>query len=46
MYGEGDAEEVVADAIEGQRDCVFIVTKSLSAPRVANGVAQGLRPQA
>jgi len=27
MYGEGGAEEVVADAIEGQRDCVFIVTK-------------------
>ena len=27
MYGEGDAEEVVADAIEGQRDRVFIVTK-------------------
>src|SRR5256886_6906262 len=27
MYGEGDAEKVVADAIEGQRDRVFIVTK-------------------
>jgi diketogulonate reductase-like aldo/keto reductase len=27
MYGEGGAEEVVADAIEGQRDRVFIVTK-------------------
>ena len=27
MYGEGGAEEVVADAIDGQRDRVFIVTK-------------------
>jgi diketogulonate reductase-like aldo/keto reductase len=28
MYGEGDAEKVVADAIEGQRDRVFVVTKA------------------
>src|SRR5438552_4146733 len=27
MYGEGGAEKVVADAIAGQRDRVFIVTK-------------------
>jgi diketogulonate reductase-like aldo/keto reductase len=27
MYGEGDAEKVVGDAIKGQRDRVFIVTK-------------------
>ena len=27
MYGEGGAEDVVADAIEGQRDRVFVVTK-------------------
>jgi diketogulonate reductase-like aldo/keto reductase len=27
MYGEGDAEKVVADAIEDQRDRVFVVTK-------------------
>jgi diketogulonate reductase-like aldo/keto reductase len=27
MYGDGDAEKVVADAIEGQRERVFIVTK-------------------
>src|SRR5438132_12315588 len=27
MYGDGGAEGVVADAIEGQRDRVFIVTK-------------------
>jgi len=27
MYGEGGAEEVVADAIDGQRDRVFVVTK-------------------
>ena len=27
MYGEGGAEEVVADAIGGQRDRVFVVTK-------------------
>src|SRR6195256_6324708 len=27
MYGEGGAEKVVADAIDGKRDRVFIVTK-------------------
>jgi len=27
MYGEGRAEKVVADAVESQRDRVFIVTK-------------------
>jgi diketogulonate reductase-like aldo/keto reductase len=27
MYGEGAAEKLVADAIEGQRDRVFVVTK-------------------
>src|SRR6266496_4575396 len=27
MYGEGGAEKVVTDAIEGQRDRVFVVTK-------------------
>jgi diketogulonate reductase-like aldo/keto reductase len=27
MYGEGGAEKVAADAIEGQRDRVFVVTK-------------------
>ena len=27
MYGEGGAEKLVADAIEGQRDRVFLVTK-------------------
>src|SRR6266498_4970403 len=27
MYGEGGAEKVVADAIEGQRDRVFVVSK-------------------
>ena len=27
MYGEGGAEKVVADAINGQRDRVFVVTK-------------------
>ena len=28
MYGDGDAEKVVGDAIDGQRDRVFIVTKA------------------
>ena len=28
MYGDGGAERVVADAIEGQRDRVFVVTKA------------------
>ncbi len=31
MYGEGAAEEVVADAIAGQRDRVFLVSKVYSA---------------
>jgi Aldo/keto reductases, related to diketogulonate reductase len=28
MYGDGGAEKVVADAIDGQRDRVFVVTKA------------------
>src|SRR5919198_1538446 len=28
MYGEGGAEEVVADAIAGQRERIFVVTKA------------------
>src|ERR1043166_3912459 len=28
MYGDGGAEEVVADAIAGQRNQVFVVTKA------------------
>jgi diketogulonate reductase-like aldo/keto reductase len=27
MYGEGEAEKIVAEAIDGQRDRVFVVTK-------------------
>ena len=27
MYGDGEAEKIVADAIDGQRDRVFVVTK-------------------
>ena len=27
MYGDGDAEEIVADAIRGQQQHVFVVTK-------------------
>jgi aryl-alcohol dehydrogenase-like predicted oxidoreductase len=27
MYGEGDAGKVVADAIDGQRDRVFVITQ-------------------
>ena len=27
IYGDGGSEKVVADAIEGQRDRVFVVTK-------------------
>ena len=33
MYGEGGAEKVVADAIDGKRDRVFIVTKVWLAAR-------------
>jgi len=27
MYGDGGAEEIVAEAIQGQREGVFVVTK-------------------
>ena len=33
MYGEGGAEKVVADAIDGQRNRVFVVTKSIRTTR-------------
>jgi aryl-alcohol dehydrogenase-like predicted oxidoreductase len=29
MYGDGEAERIVAEAIEGRRDQVFIVSKVL-----------------
>jgi diketogulonate reductase-like aldo/keto reductase len=30
MYGDGDAEELVAEAIKGRRDEVFLVSKVLA----------------
>src|ERR1043166_5527456 len=38
MYGSGGAETVVADAIEGQRDHVFIVSKVLPSNASRRGV--------
>ena len=35
MYGSGGAEEVVGDAIRGQREEVFVVSKFYPAPRFA-----------
>ena len=47
MYGEGAAEEVVADAIAGQRDRVFLVSKvyphNASRAGVAAACARSLR---
>lgn len=40
MYGEGAAEEVVADAITGQRDRVFLVSKAYPHNASRTGVAQ------
>ena len=45
MYGNGGAEEVVAEAIAGQRDGLFIVSKVLSAQRLAQRRAGGVRAQ-
>ncbi|MGB8341271.1 MAG: aldo/keto reductase [Chthoniobacterales bacterium] len=40
MYGEGAAEEVVADAIAGQRDRVFLVTKVYPQNATRSGLPQ------
>src|SRR5262245_6083774 len=39
MYGSGGAETVVADAIQGQRDRIFIVSKVLPSNASRRGVA-------
>src|SRR4051812_48070193 len=48
MYGSGASEELVADAIEGRRDRVFLVTKVLpanatSAAKITIACEQSLR---
>ena len=45
MYGEGGAEKVVADAIEGQRDRVFVVTKVYPHNASRARIAKGMRAQ-
>ena len=45
MYGNGGAEEVVAEATAGRRDSIFIVSKVLSAQRLAHRRAGGMRAQ-
>src|SRR6185503_4770785 len=40
MYGEGGAEEVVAEAIAGRRDEVFLATKVLPQNASRRGVPQ------
>jgi diketogulonate reductase-like aldo/keto reductase len=40
MYGDGAAEELVADAIEGRRDDVFLVTKVLPANATRHGTKE------
>jgi diketogulonate reductase-like aldo/keto reductase len=47
MYGEGGAEKVVADAIEGQRERVFVVTKvyphNASRPKMPQACERSLK---
>jgi diketogulonate reductase-like aldo/keto reductase len=47
MYGDGGAEKVVGDAIEGQRDRVFVVTKvyphNASRTKLANACERSLK---
>jgi diketogulonate reductase-like aldo/keto reductase len=43
MYANGAAEELVADAIEGRRDEVFLVTKVLPANATRNGTKEACR---
>ncbi|MFE5690417.1 aldo/keto reductase [Streptomyces sp. NPDC056512] len=43
MYGDGAAEEVVAEAVSGRRDEVFLVSKVLPAHADARGVAEACR---
>ena len=42
MYGDGGAEKTVAEAIHGQRQGIFVVTKSLSALCVIIGIAKSV----
>ncbi|MGW4948651.1 aldo/keto reductase [Streptomyces parvulus] len=43
MYGDGAAEEVVAEAVAGRRDEVFLVSKVLPSHADARGVAEACR---
>ncbi|MFE4647939.1 aldo/keto reductase [Streptomyces sp. NPDC056707] len=43
MYGDGAAEEVVAEAVAGRRDEVFLVSKVLPSHADAGGVAEACR---
>lgn len=43
MYGDGAAEEVVAEAVCGRRDEVFLVSKVLPSHADAGGVAEACR---
>jgi diketogulonate reductase-like aldo/keto reductase len=40
LYGSGAAEELVADAIEGRRDEVFVVTKVVPANATRHGTIE------
>jgi diketogulonate reductase-like aldo/keto reductase len=43
MYGDGAAEELVAEAIDGRRDEVFLVTKVLPANATRQGTKEACR---
>lgn len=43
MYGDGAAEELVAEAVAGRRDEVFLVSKVLPSHADAGGVAEACR---
>ena len=45
MYGDGHTEELVAEAIAGQRDKVFLVSKVLPSHGDVRGHYKGLRAE-
>ena len=43
MYGSGEAEEIVGEAIAGRRDAVFLVSKVMPQNASRSGTIAGLR---
>src|SRR5262245_5304709 len=45
LYGRGEVEDLVAEAIEGRRDEVYLVSKVMPSKRLAQGRGQSLRTE-